>query len=83
MNNDTNMPSQLIALKTLISQAGLTHDIFTQILQILEMHEVKLYACREDVKLCRASAASADRRCAEALYKLADIQKVVRKNQGA
>lgn len=81
MADETRHPSTVESLAAIVAQAGTTHEIFRLILKVLDEHEKQLYACREDLKMARASAASADRRCAEALYKLGEIRQDSRKNR--
>lgn len=77
---DTNRhPSAVESLSAALAQAGQTYDIFRIILKVLEEHEQQLYACREDLKMARASAASADRRCAELQLKYGELRQEVQK----
>lgn len=79
---DTNRhPSAVESLSTALAQAGQTYDIFRIILKVLEEHEHALYACREDLKMARATSASSDRRCSEALLAIGDLRKEIQKIQ--
>lgn len=76
-----NSPTQLDALTESIRGLGIHLDIFLKILSVLEEHQKQVYACREDMKLLRASAASADRISREALLKLSDLQREIRSSK--
>lgn len=79
MADEVKRPSKVEALTALVEQSGLSYKIFESILDVLREHDTQLYACREDLKLARATAAASERKCAEALYKLGEIRQELRK----
>lgn len=81
MADETKHPSKIETLSALIEQSGLTYKIFDLMLDVLREHEQQLYACREDLKLARATCASADRRSGEAMYKLSEVLQELRKTK--
>lgn len=81
MADNTRHPTSVEALTATLAQAGQSYEIFRLILKVLEEHEQVLYACREDMKLLRATSASADRRCAETMLKLAELRQEIRRER--
>lgn len=72
-----NPPSQIEALAQSVKALGLHHDFAVRVLAVLTEQDKLLYAIREDLKMLRATSASADRLSREALLKLSDLNKIV------
>lgn len=70
-------PTEIQALADAVKALGLHHEFAQRVLVVLQEQDRILYAIREDLKMLRATSASADRLSREALLKLADINRIV------
>lgn len=70
-------PTEIQALAEAVKAMGLYHEFAQKVLAVLQEQDRILYAIREDLKMLRATSASADRLSREALLKLADMNRII------
>lgn len=77
MEKTVNPPTEIQALADAVRALGLHHEFALRVLAVLQEQDKLMYAIRADLKLLRATSASADRLSREALLKLADVQREI------
>lgn len=81
MENNTTPPTEIQALAQSVKALGLHHEFAIRVLAVLEEHNRLMYALREDMKLLRATSASADRLSRECMIKVCDLQREIRSSK--
>lgn len=71
-------PTNINALANAVKALGLHHEFACRVLAVLQEQERTMYALREDMKIYRAMATSADRISRDCLLKLADLNRYIK-----